>query len=130
MTNLVRRIRRRPDVDGRWAAVAERRPPASVVFGGALAILVITTVVILPLVFVPGLGDDYALPKAMTLRVMALVGAGLFVGYVLSGGPLTRNADRRLDLPSRRSSRSSRWRPPHPSIPAKSCASLTSSRGL
>jgi O-antigen ligase len=68
-------------------------------FRRALAALILGAVIILPLVFVPGIDDEYALPKAVALRLLAIVGVTLFLGYVASGGSLTRNADIRLDAP-------------------------------
>jgi O-antigen ligase len=65
----------------------------------ALARLVVALVVVLPLIFAPSLDDAFALPKASALRVAGLVGAVLFLGYVVSGGSFTRNADRRIDIP-------------------------------
>lgn len=69
------------------------------VFERALAVVVLATVVALPLVFVPGLEDDYALPKAVALRLLGIAGTAMFVGYVLTGGPLSRDADIRVDAP-------------------------------
>jgi O-antigen ligase len=65
----------------------------------AMAALVLAAVVLLPLVFVPTLDDGYALPKVSVLRVVGLVGATLFLGYVVGRGSLTRNAVPRIDLP-------------------------------
>src|SRR5580765_4691848 len=65
----------------------------------ATAALVLAAVVILPLVFVPSLDDGYAFPKVLVLRAIGLVGAILFLGYVVVWGPITAGADRRIDLP-------------------------------
>ena len=65
----------------------------------ALAGVVIALLVVTPLVFVPSLDDAYALPKAWVLRALGLVGATLFLGHVVLGGPIARNPDRRVDLP-------------------------------
>jgi O-antigen ligase len=64
-----------------------------------MAALVVSAVVVLPLVFVPGLDDGYALPKIETLRVVGLAGAILFFGYVMRRGSLARGSDPRIDLP-------------------------------
>ena len=65
----------------------------------AMAALVVAAVVVLPLVFVPSLDDGYAFPKVSVLRVVGLVGATLFLGYVACRGSLARQADLRIDLP-------------------------------
>lgn len=64
-----------------------------------MATVVLAAVVILPLVFVPSLDDGYALPKVLVLRAIGLVGAILFLGYVVVWGALTVRADRGIDLP-------------------------------
>jgi O-antigen ligase len=64
-----------------------------------MAAIVVAAVVVLPLVFVPSLDDGYALPKVSVLRVVGLVGATLFLGYVAGRGSLSRSADPRIDLP-------------------------------
>lgn len=64
-----------------------------------MAAIVVGAVVVLPLVFVPSMDDGYALPKVSALRIVGLVGATLFLGYVASRGSLARNADPRTDLP-------------------------------
>ncbi len=61
--------------------------------------VVVAAVVALPLVFVPTMDDGYALPKVFVLRVLGLVGATLFLGYVVWRGPLSRSADLSIDLP-------------------------------
>jgi O-antigen ligase len=61
--------------------------------------VVLAGVVVLPLIFVPSLDDGYALPKVQALRVIGLVGAALFVGYVIVGGALTRHANPWTDVP-------------------------------
>jgi O-antigen ligase len=64
-----------------------------------MAALIVTAVVVLPLVFDPRMDDAYAFPKVSLLRVIGLVGAALFLGYVASAGSLTRNTDPWIDLP-------------------------------
>ncbi len=63
----------------------------------ALAIIVLIGVVALPLIFIPGIDDDYALPKTVALRILALVGGAVFLGYLMVGGQLDRSADARVD---------------------------------
>jgi O-antigen ligase len=67
-------------------------------FRTALAIIVLIGVVALPLVFIPGIDDGYALPKTVALRILALVGGAAFLGYIAIGGPLDRSADAWVDL--------------------------------
>jgi O-antigen ligase len=65
----------------------------------AMAAMLVGAVVILPLVFVPAWDDGYALPKVLALRVVGLVCAMLFLGYVVWRGPLARHADLLIDVP-------------------------------
>jgi O-antigen ligase len=65
----------------------------------ALAAVLLAAVVLLPLVFVPTVDDGYALPKVTILRVLGLVGAIVFLVYVVARGSLGRGADLRIDLP-------------------------------
>ena len=59
----------------------------------ALAIIVLAGVVALPLIFIPGIDDDYALPKTAALRILALLGSAGFLGYLAYGGQLDRSPD-------------------------------------
>ena len=59
----------------------------------ALGIIVLAGVVVLPLIFIPGIDDEYALPKTVALRILALVGGVVFLGYLMVGGPIDRSAD-------------------------------------
>lgn len=65
----------------------------------AMAALVLAAVVALPLIFDPSLDDGYALPKISVLRILGLVSATVFLGYVAYRGSLARSADLRVDLP-------------------------------
>jgi O-antigen ligase len=91
--------RRTTDVRTGHTSLPRTGSRASASFERALALLILGAIVILPLVFVPGIDDGYALPKAVALRLMAIAGVALFLGYVVTGGSLTRNADLRLDVP-------------------------------
>jgi len=64
-----------------------------------MTVIMVAAVVALPLVFVPGLVDGYAFPKATVLRVFGIAGAVGFLGYVVSRGSLGRIVDLRIDLP-------------------------------
>jgi O-antigen ligase len=55
-------------------------------------------VVALPLVFIPSEGDAYALPKAVVLRGVGLLGAVLFIAHVVAGGSLHWSPSRWIDL--------------------------------
>jgi O-antigen ligase len=74
-------------------------PPRSAVWRRAIAALLLVAVVALPLLFVPGLEDGYALPKATLLRLLGLAGALAFLVYSLTGGALARRGNRWVDLP-------------------------------
>ena len=64
-----------------------------------MAALLLVAIVALPLVFDPALDDGFALPKVSVLRVLGLLGATIFLGYVLSGGRLVRGGDPWIDVP-------------------------------
>jgi O-antigen ligase len=55
-------------------------------------------VVALPLVFIPSEGDAYALPKAVVLRGVGLLGAMLFIAHVVVGGSLRWSPSRWIDI--------------------------------
>ena len=55
-------------------------------------------VVVLPLIFIPGIDDEYALPKTVALRILALVGGVVFFGYLMVGGLTDRSADATVDV--------------------------------
>jgi O-antigen ligase len=62
-----------------------------------IAATLIGTTAALPLLFVPGIDDGYALPKAVVLRVAGISIALSFVIYLAVGGPLVRRLDRWVD---------------------------------
>jgi O-antigen ligase len=62
-----------------------------------MAALLVGTTGALPLLFVPGLEDGYALPKAILLRAAAIVFALTFVLYLVVGGQLKFRLDRWAD---------------------------------
>ena len=64
----------------------------------ALGIIVLAGVVVLPLIFIPGIDDEYALPKTVALRILALVGGVVFLGYLMVGGLTDRSADATVDV--------------------------------
>ena len=78
-----------------------RRLDESSRIAGVLDVLVagslIATTAALPLLFVPGLDDGYALPKAVLLRVAATGIGAAIVAYLLLGGPLRIDLDRWID---------------------------------
>ena len=55
-------------------------------------------VVALPLVFIPSEGDAYALPKAVVLRGVGLLGSVLFIANVVAGGSLRWSPSRWIDI--------------------------------
>jgi O-antigen ligase len=75
----------------RWGAI--RR-----VLARTLAALVVGTSLALPLVFVPGLDDGYALSKTVLLWIVGVIGSVTLLGYLVIGGPLLRRSRPRMDL--------------------------------
>ena len=63
----------------------------------AIAALLVGTTAALPLIFVPGLDDGYALPKAVLLRLAGIAIAVSFVLYLLVGGSLIGRRERWID---------------------------------
>ena len=59
--------------------------------------LLIVTAALLPLVFIPGFDDGYALPKALLLRGAGIVLALVFLVYLAIGGHFVGHVDRRID---------------------------------
>ena len=88
-----------PDAGAEPVAGSGARAAPSAVFQRALAAVVLITVVVLPLIFVPGIDDGYALPKAVALRLLGIAGTALFLAYLVAGGPLGRHANAWIDGP-------------------------------
>jgi O-antigen ligase len=63
-----------------------------------IAVGLVATTAALPLVFVPGLDDGYALPKAVLLRLAGVAIAMALVLYLAVGGSLVWRRDRWIDL--------------------------------
>jgi hypothetical protein len=94
----VRRDASSPEIAGR-AVMTDNRAMPSDLAERAMAALVLAAAVALPLLFDPSLDDGYALPKISVLRILGLVSAALFLGYVAYRGSLARSADPRIDIP-------------------------------
>lgn len=80
------------------AVSAERWGAIQRVLDRGLAALVLGTSLVLPLVFVPGLDDGYALPKTVLLWIAGVLGSVIFLAYLGVGGTLARRSRPWMDL--------------------------------